>query len=485
MDAIQGLQPVSLWEQFAKISEIPRPSKKEERVAAYIVGLARAHDLDVQRDPTGNIVVRKPASSGKSSSPVVCLQSHIDMVCEKNKDVDHDFDKDGIQLMRANGSIKAKGTTLGSDNGIGVAAALSVLLDKSLIHGPIECLFTVDEETGLTGAAGLKPGFLKSRVLLNLDSEEEGALYVGCAGGRDTILRLSVEREGVPEGFVPVGLNVSGLRGGHSGLDINTGRGNAIKLLARALWFLSRVNDIRLESIEGGSKRNAIPREAEAVIYIRGERLKSLRTRLDELKNPLSLELAATDPNVMVEISPGRPTGTGQVLRPEDSERLMSLLYAIPHGVTGMSADIPGLVETSTNLATIQMEPGKVVIGTSQRSSVHSSLDDLLTRVGLIGSLAGAAAEHTDGYPGWKPDMQSRSLRIASETYRELFGTDPQIKAIHAGLECGIIGERYPGMDMVSFGPTILGAHSPDEQVEIASVQKFWDLLVKMLQNLS
>lgn len=484
-DVIKGLSPPALWSHFAAIAAIPRPSKKEKKIADHVIGLARTHGLAYRQDSTGNVLVKKPASSGREDAAMVALQGHLDMVCEKNKDVVHDFETDGIRMNRTNGYIKADGTTLGADNGIGIAAALSLMLDISPIHGPLEFLFTVDEETGLTGAHGLKPGFLQSRTLLNLDSEEDGALYVGCAGGIDTILTVQIQYEAAPPGFVPLGISVRGLKGGHSGVDIHTNRANAIKLLVRTLHALMRSTDIRLERLEGGSKRNAIPREAEAVVHLRGERLKTFRDHVDQLQAVLKAEYATSEPNLVLEVPSVKPRSAAKILSKQDQERVVNLLTALPHGVIAMSPDIPGLVETSTNVATVQTDGDSVIIGTSQRSSVNTALDDIANVVAEAGRQAGARIEHTDGYPGWRPDLNSRVLGITKNTYRELFKTEPVVKAIHAGLECGIIGRTYQGIDMVSFGPTIEGAHSPDERVEIATVQRFWDLLVGVLRKLS
>ena len=474
-----------MWDHFFRLAAVPRPSKNEGRVAAHVLDLAKSAGLTAQQDPTGNIVVRKPASRGKEKGPMVALQSHLDMVCEKNRDVQHDFNRDGIQLVRNGGYICARGTTLGADNGIGVAAALTVMLDPSLEHGPLELLFTVDEETGLTGANGLRSEFVKSRLLLNLDTEEEGSLYVGCAGGRDTLLTFGIGREQTPAGYLPFILVVKGLKGGHSGVEIHVGRGNALKLLGRALWEISRKINLRLVRMEGGSKRNAIPREAEALVLVDpsdGDKLKDLVKQIDETAKA---EYATVDPGLELQ---ARTDGAGtseHPLRRADQDRIISILHTLPHGVMAMSADIPGLVETSTNVATIETSPEKIIVGTSQRSSVGSALHNMVSVVEAMGLLAGASIEKTDGYPGWKPNLESQSLKVASKAYKELFGKEPAVKAIHAGLECGIIGEKFPGMDMVSLGPTIEGAHSPDERVEIASVQKFWNLLLKILKNLS
>lgn len=481
---LEGLTPAPLWEHFYRITTIPRPSGHEERIAGHVLAIARDHHLEAEQDRRGNVRVRKPASPGGEHAAPLALQTHLDMVCEKNSTSRHNFETDPIPVRVNDGYVTSDGTTLGADNGIGVATALAVLLDPSLVHGPLECLFTVDEETGLTGAHALSKGFLESRILLNLDSEEEGALYVGCSGGRDTILTLPVTREPLPQGFVPLGLHIGGLRGGHSGLDIVAGRGNAIKLLARALRAIVRHQGARIASIAGGSKRNAIPRECDAAFVIRGERLKSLRDQLDHLLDEFRTEFGSVEPGLTLSLASTRPAIDG-VLHPDAQRRFLHLLEALPHGVIRMSPDIEGLVETSTNVATVAMEGQSAVIGTSQRSSIAGALDDIVATVDAIGALASATVTHTDGYPGWKPDMASPLLRRTRETYVSLFGAEPAVKAIHAGLECGIIGETFRGIDMVSFGPTIEGAHSPDERVYIASVGKFWTLLVRLLANLA
>jgi dipeptidase D len=483
-NAIRGLTPQAVWEHFESIAAIPRPSKKEEKIARHIVGLAKNGSFEVHQDRTGNILVQKAASPGKESSPVIVLQSHIDMVCEKNKDVKHDFDHDGISLVRTDGHITANGTTLGSDNGIGVAAALSVMLDSSLVHGPLELLFTVDEETGLTGAQGLAPEFLRGRTLLNLDSEEDGTLYVGCSGGRDTLLTFPVERRQGPVDWTTIVIEVAGLKGGHSGLEIHAGRGNAIRLLARTLSELSRTVEFSLTGLQGGSKRNAIPREAEALLLIPTTSLSDVQGAVKTIESKFRSEHGRGEPGIAVRV---RQSRHAQALpfTAHSQATLIDILHALPHGVLGMSADIPDLVETSTNVATIVTDGDTLLIGTSQRSSVASLLDNAVKTVASIGRMGGATIECTDGYPGWKPNLDSSLLKTTQRAYRELFQRDAAVKAIHAGLECGIIGERYPGMDMISFGPTILGAHSPDERIEIVTVQRFWDLLVRVLEKLT
>ncbi len=481
--AIEGLEPKRLWEYFAELSEIPRGSKHEAKAAAYVFGVAKNLGLEVEQDKVGNVVVRKPASPGLENAPMIALQGHIDMVCEKNKEVKHDFMKDPINLKRDGNFVTADGTTLGADNGIGVCTALALMEEKNIKHGPMEFLFTIDEETGLTGANNLQPGFIKSKILLNLDSEEEGILYVGCAGGADTVGILPIVYEPCPPKHTMMLLKVDGLRGGHSGLEINSGRGNAIKLINRALMNLSDFG-VRLSSIEGGNKRNAIPRETEAVIAVP---LKNTETVINEVAvwdAIFKAEFATVDGGVKLSIE-GLKGKKVKVLKKAIQKKLMNLLAAITHGVIAMSPDIPGLVQTSTNLAVVNTTKKRIAIATSQRSSVESEKAAILQSVTSVFQLAGAEVEHSDGYPGWKPNLQSGILEIAKKTYKEKFGKEVEVKAIHAGLECGIIGEKYPGMDMISLGPTMEMVHSPDERVHINTVKIFWDYLLAILENVS
>jgi len=480
---LTDLQPEALWRHFHGITQVPRPSKKEEKILAYLKKIIAELGYDYEQDETGNIVVRKPATPGYENAPTVLIQGHVDMVCEKNKGTEHDFDNDPIKTFVDGDWVKADGTTLGSDNGIGVAAALAVLEAKDIVHPPMEFLFTVDEETGLTGAKGLKPGFLKADIMLNLDSEEDGTLYVGCAGGMDTAGIMKTHLTDAPTGYVPMEIMVSGLKGGHSGLDIHSGRGNAIKFLTRVLADLAQQIDVNLSSISGGSKRNAIPREAECVIYVPESAVDMISNRVQELTAIFLDEIKAVEPGLQV--SANLTEGTGKVLPSAQFETLKNTLYALPHGVIKMSADIPGLVETSTNLATITQDSDKIVIGTSQRSSVETEKQDIVNQVVAVLTLAGLEVESGDGYPGWKPNMDSAALHHVKESYKNLFGEYPEIKAIHAGLECGLISEVFPNMDMISFGPTIQGAHSPEEKVNIKAVQKFWDLVVAVLQRIA
>jgi dipeptidase D len=481
--AIEGLKPELVWKYFAEISNIPRGSKNETAISAYVVATAKKLGLGAKVDSVGNVAVSKPGTTGKERVPTIILQGHLDMVCEKNKDKFHDFEKDPIELVRDGNVLRANGTTLGADNGIGVSVSLAIMEDKSLTHGPLEFLFTIDEETGLTGAQNLRSDFLTGKILMNLDSEEEGALYVGCSGGKDTLGTFKIQWENAPNGLVPVQISITGLRGGHSGLDINTGRGNALKLLNRVLWTLNSSIDLRLSKFEGGSKRNAIPREADAVIYIPKDKLADVKNVVQKFDATFKSEYSVSDKNVTVKVLD--VSGSGKVVYKNLCNTVLNLLYSLPHGVIAMSQDIPELVETSTNVATISFTDDSIVIGTSQRSSVESEKHDIANQVRSVLLLAGAQVEDTDGYPGWKPNMSSKILQVSKETYKKLFGKEPEVKAIHAGLECGIIGEKFPGMDMISMGPTMEAVHSPDEKIYIDTVEKFWKYLVEILKSVN
>jgi dipeptidase D len=478
--AIEGLRPSLVWKYFAEISRIPRGSKNETAIAKYLVQTAGRLGLTAQQDAAGNVLVRKAASPGYEKTPGVCLQGHMDMVCEKNKDTAHDFLEDPIELVRKGDVITAKGTTLGADNGIAVATCLAIMEDKSLSHGPLEFLFTVDEETGLTGANNLQPGFLESKILLNLDSEDEGELYVGCSGGRDNTGTWPLDTDLV-QGVIVV-VRVKGLRGGHSGLEIHTGRGNALKIANRAAMALSALG-CRLAKFEGGNKRNAIPREAEVHFFVAKPKVEAALAAVDRLSAAVKAELATVEPGFNIETDVSKGVRKGKALKRGVQKKLLLALAAMPHGVLKMSADIPGLVETSTNLAIVQTTKKAVVVQTSQRSSVASEIDEASETVRAVFQLAGAEGSGSDGYPGWKPKLDSPILKLAKATYQQLYGKEPAVKAIHAGLECGIIGEKYPGMDMVSFGPTMKDVHSPDERLYIDTVQKFYDFLLGILKN--
>jgi len=483
-NAIEGLKPELVWKYFAEISKIPRGSKNEKQISAYIVLTAKSQGLEVKQDKFLNVVVKKPASPGRENVASLCLQGHLDMVCEKNKETVHNFEKDPIELVRKGNMLMANGTTLGADNGVAVATNLAIMEDKSLVHGPLEFLFTIDEETGLTGANNLKPGQLESKTLMNLDSEEEGALYVGCSGGRNTVGTWNMSFKSAPGDSAAVAIHVKGLRGGHSGLEIDKGRGNSIKILNRVLIALEKV-DARLSMIEGGNKSNAIPREAEALVYIPKKNIRKARTILEQWNSILKAELATVEPDLAISMEEVQVKKKGKVIKKTQWKMLAQTIAALPHGVIKMSMDIPGLVETSTNVAIIRTEKSKIVLTTSQRSSVVSEIDEILQCVSAVFDLGGAKVVRAEGYPGWKPNLDSHILKIAKSTYQSLYGKDPEVKAIHAGLECGIIGEKFPDMDMVSFGPTLEGVHSPDEKIHIDTVEKFWNFLLGILKNVN
>jgi dipeptidase D len=479
-EAIEGLKPELLWRYFAEVASIPRPSKHEERIGAYVLETARELGLQAAQDGCGNIVVRKPASPGREKVRSICLQAHLDMVCEKNAGTSHDFLTDPIRLVCKGGVLMADGTTLGADNGIGVAANLAVMADRSMMHGPLELLFTVDEETGLTGAKNLDPSLIESRTLLNLDSEEEGTLYVGCAGGKDTLGKWDVVREDAPSPGRVVHLTVKGLKGGHSGLDIDKGRGDAIIILNRAVLRLAGLG-ARLVAVNGGNMRNAIPREAEATLFIPREKLAAAQALVPELESLFRAEAASVEPDLAVRLTEQAETETVSVFTEELQRNLCRTLSALPHGFLGMSADIPGLVETSTNVAIIATREHTVELATSQRSSVASRLTEAVEAVTAAFELGGARVETSGGYPGWTPNLASPILKVARECHRSLFGREAEVTAIHAGLECGLLGEHIPGLDMVSFGPTLEGVHSPDEKIHIDTVERFWDFLRAIL----
>lgn len=490
--SIKNLEPKILWEEFYEITRIPRPSKHEEKIIAYLLEFGKKHGIETHRDKAGNVLMRKPATKGYENRKSILLQSHMDMVCEKNSDVEHDFMKDPINAYIDGDWVRARGTTLGGDDGIGMAAQLAVLIDPTVEHGPIECLFTVDEETGLTGAFELEAGFFNSKIVLNLDSEDEGELFIGCAGGVDTIALFPYATEPAPQGVKAFSIEVSGLKGGHSGDDIHKGLGNAVKLLSRILFHLREVEGFAIGTLEAGNLRNAIAREGKAVIAVPASREKQIATRFEEMAKALRFEYRTTEPDLRIACESAATPQT--VIRHEDSEQLLRLLMALPHGAQEMSREMEGLVETSTNLASIKPDKPlakadargrteQFLITTSQRSSVDSAKDCIAASVESVFELAGCEWRHTDGYPGWAPNPQSEILEIAETAYKKLFGNEPIVRAIHAGLECGLFLQKYPGLDMLSFGPTIRGAHSPDERLDIPSTKKFWDLLLEILRK--
>ncbi|MCF6242661.1 MAG: aminoacyl-histidine dipeptidase, partial [Bacteroidales bacterium] len=482
MNNISKLKPELVWKYFDEITQIPRPSKKEEKIIDYLLNFAKKHQLEAEKDNAGNVVIIKPATMGMENATPVILQSHSDMVCEKNSEVDFNFDMDPIQTYIDGDWVKAKGTTLGGDDGIGVAAALAVLASDDIVHPDLECLFTSDEETGMTGAFGLQPGFLKGKILINLDSEDEGELYIGCAGGMDTTVEMEYEKENIPDSWYSCKIKVSGLKGGHSGDDIEKGLGNANKILNRFLWRLSEKIEFKLSEFNGGNLRNAIAREAYAIISVKQHDKEQIRLNLNIYTSEIQSEYAQTEPNLNLEMTTVEHPKTA--IDRDTQYKLIRALYACPHGVIAMSQTIENLVETSTNLASVKFKEDKIMIGTSQRSSVDSALTDVAAMVRSVFELAGAKVTHSDGYPGWTPKLDSEILKATKAAYARLFDKEPEVLAIHAGLECGLFLTKYPYLDMISFGPTIKGAHSPDERMHIPSVQQFWDLLVEVLANI-
>lgn len=483
MDNLNQLEPLLLWKYFGEICKVPRLSKREEKIRKYLLGFAEAHKLEAKEDRAGNILITRPAAPGMENRSTIVLQSHMDMVGEKDSDNPHDWDNDPIKPIVKNGWVTADGTTLGADDGIGMAAQMAVLTDRGLKTGRIEALFTSDEETGLTGAFGLEPGFFSGKVLLNLDSEDEGILYIGCAGGMDTVATLSVHSVPAPASSIAVSLSVTGLRGGHSGDEIHKGFGNSVKIMTRLLLHLTASAGVEVESFNGGNLRNAIPREAFATIVIPGNLLDYVTAETEAFTATILSESGSLESDLQIGWKKAAPCY--QVLEKEGFLRLLHALNCCPQGVMAWSKDMEGLVETSTNLASVKMDERPFIrVVTSQRSSVESAKHYAASSVASCFILAGASIEHSDGYPGWKPDPLSPLLKAAKESYRKLFGSDPEVKAIHAGLECGLFCEKFPGIDMVSFGPTIKGAHTPQEMIDIASVSKFWDLLRDLIFNI-
>jgi len=467
---------------FEQISQVPRPSKKEEKIVAWLLNWATENGLQARTDEASNIVIDIPATAGYEKSQTLVLQGHMDMVCEKTRESDHDFSRDPIELIYTDdGWLTANQTTLGADNGIAIAMAMVVATDKNLAHPALELLFTTDEETGLTGATSLKPGFIKGKQLLNIDSEDEGVFTVGCAGGEDArVLLPFVTDESLPA-YKAFKLVSAGMSGGHSGIDIILGGANAIKLLFRGIHQISRETDVRICTLSGGTARNALPREAEATLLIPAGDVDTAISCIKALEQKLKSEYRKTDPNLSFELI--AENGDFKAASAPATRRAIDLVFAYPHGVTAMSKDIEGLVETSNNLATIGVENGQLVILSNQRSSNMDSLALICDRVMAVARLAGAEGETSGGYPSWQPNMESKLLARCQDVFEKRFGKKPVVEAIHAGLECGIIGAKYDGMDMISFGPTIKNPHSPDEKIEIESIGKTWDFMVALFES--
>lgn len=483
MEILKGLNPSEVWYYFGEICKVPRPSKNEIQIINYLLDFGKEHNLETAKDNIGNVIIRKPATKGYEKRKSVVLQSHMDMVCEKNSETVHDFTKDPIKPVVSGDWVSAKGTTLGADDGIGMAAQLAILASDNIDHPLLECLFTVDEETGLSGAYALHKNFIKSKTLINLDSEDEGELFIGCAGGMDTVATFNFKTRPVPAKSLAFKIEIKGLRGGHSGDDIHKGYGNSNKILNRFLWNATKQFNIRINKFEGGNLRNAIPREAYAVLTVKEKYLIQFETYYSNFCKTLFAEIKDVESRLNFDLN--KVDKPKFVMRMKDQMELLNTIYACPNGVMAMSKEIPGLVETSTNLASVKYYEGNIIkVVTSQRSSVASALDDVVHMVETTFELGKAHIKHSDGYPGWKPNNQSDILKIAKISYERLFGAKPAVKAIHAGLECGLFLEKYPDLDMISFGPTLRNVHSPDEKIHIGSVEKFWLHLLDVLKNL-
>lgn len=482
MKPLSRLYPAPIWRYFEEICHIPRISKNEGKIRDYLLDFSKRNNLEGKRDDVGNVLIVRPASKGFENRKTLVLQSHMDMVGEKNADHVHDWANDPIIPVVGDEWVTASGTTLGADDGIGIASQLAILTDKNLKAGKIECLFTVDEESGMTGSTNMKPGFFEGRILLNLDSEDEGILFIGSAGGMDTVGSLKSESIPVPGNSVAYEISITGLHGGHSGDEIHKGYGNSIKMMNRILQDLTNQYDICLNKYNGGSLRNAIPREAYAVITVNRSLKESLRSFVTDYQELFAEEFCKTENSIRITIN---ETATpSSVIDKGTQSKLLGSITSCPHGVIDWSKDMEDLVETSTNLAIIRFSEDNIInIITTQRSSVESSLSKVAGAVESCLKLAGAEVVHSDGYPGWEPNLQSEILKIAKGSYLHLFGKEPEVRAIHAGLECGLIFKKYKGIDIISFGPTIKGAHTPEEKIEIRSVQMFWNLLLDIIHN--
>lgn len=478
---ILNLEPKGVWKNFYELTQIPRPSKKEAKIIAYLKKFGEDLGLETIVDEIGNVIIKKPATQGMENRKGIVLQGHIDMVPQANSDSNHNFETDPIDAYIDGDWVTARGTTLGADNGMGVAATMTVLESKELVHGPIEALFTVDEETGMTGAFGLKKGIFDGDILMNLDSEDEGELYVGCAGGVDGNIKFKYNTISSPANYTSLNLVVKGLKGGHSGVDINLGRGNSNKILFRILKEATTKFDLKLSSVFGGSLRNAIPRESFASVLIPDNKVNDFNKFLTEQQAVIANEIKTVDPELKIEASKIDDAKT--IFDKESQSKLINLIYSIPNGVMRMSNDMNGLVETSTNLAIITTQDNVAEISCLLRSSVDSAKDDLKEMMHSACELAGADVKFEGEYPGWKPNMESPILATMLDGYKNQFGKIPEIRAIHAGLECGLLGGVYTNWDMISFGPTIRFPHSPDEKVNIETVKKFWEFLVETLRT--
>ncbi|UJH92120.1 aminoacyl-histidine dipeptidase [Antarcticibacterium sp. 1MA-6-2] len=481
-EEIRSLEPKNLWNKFADLNQVPRPSKKEEQVIEFIKKFGNDLQLETMVDEVGNVIIKKPATSGMENRKAVILQSHLDMVHQKNNNTQFDFDNQGIEMFVDGDWVKAKGTTLGADNGLGVATIMAILESDSIAHPPLEALFTIDEETGMTGAKGLKPGFLNGEILLNLDTEEDDEIGIGCAGGVDVTASGAYNQEEVPDGVKAFKVIVNGLQGGHSGMDIIKGLGNANKLMNRLLFNASENLELRITEINGGGLRNAIPRESEALVVVDDLQVQAFNAEIEDAAEAIKAEYAHLEPKLNIVITETEIPDL--VMNMQAQEQLLKALYAAHNGVYRMSPEIDGLVETSNNVARVEVKNGKIEIRCLTRSSVESSKDDLANGLRSVFELAGYEVELAGDYPGWAPDRNSDILKVLDELYQKMNGEKANIAACHAGLECGIIGQHYPNLDMISFGPTIRGAHSPDERASISSAQKYWEFVLEILKNI-
>jgi dipeptidase D len=480
--SIRNLEPKALWNHFADLNAVPRPSKKEERVIEFMVNFGKSLGLETIQDAIGNVIIKKPATAGMENRPTVVLQSHLDMVHQKNSDTVFDFDTQGIEMLVDGDWVKANGTTLGADNGIGVAAIMAIFASTDIAHPALEAMFTIDEETGMTGAIKIDPSNFKGTVLLNLDTEDDDELSIGCAGGIDTNTTYSYEEENTDANHVGFEINIRGLLGGHSGMDIHRGRGNANKLMNRILYQGVSLMHLQVASIDGGSLRNAIPRESTAVVTVLKDDAKAFEAFLASFSEELKVELSTVESALTIEWK--SVSTPAKVMKPEDTIKVLNTIYAVPNGVFRMSPDMEGLVETSSSLARIILKDGKFITQSLQRSSVESTKSDVANAVRAAFENMGCAVVQNGDYPGWKPNPNSPVLNLMADLYRKRYNEEPQIKACHAGLECGILGKHFPNMDMISFGPNIRAAHSPDEKVQISSVQKFWGYLLEALESI-
>jgi dipeptidase D len=479
---IRNLEPTELWNKFADLNAVPRPSKKEERVIAFIKEFGEKLGLDTHVDNVGNVIIKKPSTPGMENRKAVILQAHLDMVHQKNSDTRFDFDKTGIEMYIDGDWVRAKGTTLGADNGLGVASIMAVLESNTIAHPELEALFTIDEETGMTGAKGLEPGMLNGEILLNLDTEEDDEIGIGCAGGVDITATGGYQEEDTPQGSAAFILKIEGLQGGHSGMDIIKGLGNANKLMNRVLFRASEELGLRISSINGGGLRNAIPRESESIVVIDDMQVSALKEVIEEEKEIVLNEYSKLEPKLNISLIKTEIPGT--VMETGDHDILLRAIYGTHNGVFRMSPDITGLVETSNNIARVEVKDGTIKINCLTRSSVDSSKHDLSNAITSVLELAGYEVNLSGEYPGWSPNPESDILKVMEELYEKMNNKKANVAACHAGLECGIIGKNYPEVDMISFGPTIRGAHSPDERASISSAKKYWKFYLEVLKNI-